>query len=352
MARLEARLARHAVPIDSTEFGALLAEVVGDRRLVCLGESHHFVHETYALRARVLRELGRLRFAVAGFEISRTDGARLDDHLSRRDLRALDRVNTFGYRTPDDLPYEGILADATDRYPSAAMRNEYEHLLRSLRDTPSKAGRWSVFGFDVDYAPGTAAERLVGVDDPIERARCETTLATSRRYDAAVRVAGTYEELRDPMAWREQLMFDHVQFELARKGPGAKVVLCGHNLHLAANTLIKIGGGVGPGGAMVPPLGAALRAAGHRPATIWMLHDHGVDSGPPPSSGVVAAPEGSLNRVLGRVGSEFAIAADALSELCEEWPIASIYNTVTSGVPAQQCDLIVFAAETTALRTS
>lgn len=81
MAHLEAQLARCAVPIDSNEFAGLLCDVVGARRLVCLGESHHFVHETYALRRRVLAVLGRCGFDVAGFEIARTDGARLDDQL-------------------------------------------------------------------------------------------------------------------------------------------------------------------------------------------------------------------------------------------------------------------------------
>ncbi len=352
MNQLDVRLARAAVPVDSAAFGDLISDVVGQRSLACIGESHHFVHETYVLRAQVLQVLARVGFSRAGFEIARTDGVRLDDYLVRGNRAALDRVGTFGYATPFDRPYSGVLAVPDGAYPAIGMRCEYEQLLASLRGCPSTAGPWSVFGFDIDYSPGIAAERLTDVVDRAERARCEATLEVSRRYDHAVRLANTYDELREPMAWRERIMVEHVEFELQRR-PQAKTALCGHNLHLgAANPVLEVAGTVGPGGGLAPPLGAALAALGHDAATIWMLHERGVDSGPPPSTGVVNAPKRSLNRRLASVGSWFAIRTDAVEEFGESWPISGIYNTVIEMVPAQQCEVILFAAETTALRTT
>ncbi len=350
MDRFRAEFARAAVPIDSDAFVDLITDVVGERALVSLGESHHFVHETYALRARVLRVLAGLEFSVAGFELARTDGVRLDDYVSGRDPGALDRVATFGYRTASDRPYAGLLEVPDGAYPTDGMCCEYRRLLDDLRAAPEPTHPWTVFGFDVDYTPGVAAERLSAVLDAEERTRSEATLAISRRYDAALRSASTYDDLREPMAWREQLMVDHVQFEFARH-PQAKTVLCGHNLHLAAaNPRLEVDGGVGPGGGRVPPLGAALRAAGHDAATIWMLHAAGIDSGPPPSTGVVESPRNSLNRRLAEIGTWFAIRCDDVAELARPWPIAGIYNSVTELTPSEQCDVLLFVAETTALR--
>ena len=354
MAALHSALREHAVPLDSRAFDDLIDEVVGDRRVVALGESHHFVHETYAIRSRVLRSLAGIGFAHVGFEIARTDGARLDDALSGRDPNALDRVSTFGYRHPDDRPYEGVLAVAPGVYPEAGMRAEYASLLDALRASLPPESSWRAFGFDIDYAAGAAAERLAELElsDAAERVRATATLSISRRYDDAVRAASSYDALRTPMAWREQLMAEHVEFELAAH-PDGRFALCAHNLHLAAyNPALDVPGAVGPGGGEVPPLGAALAAAGHRVATIWMLHADGVDCGPPPSNGRVRAPRATLNRALAAFGTSFAFRTDSIDELARPWRSSTIYDTVIEGVPAQQCDVIVFVANTTALRTT
>ncbi len=358
MAALHLALRKHVVPLDSRAFDELINGVVGDRRIVALGESHHFVHETYAIRARVLRSLAGLGFEHVGFEIARTDGIRLDEALSARDPNALDRVSTFGYRHPDDRPYEGVLATAPGVYPEAGMRAEYEALLDALRASPPSGSSWRAFGFDIDYAPGAAGERLQelessGVPDvEAERERATSTLSISRQYDAAVREASSYEGLRTPMAWRERLMTEHVEFELAAH-PNARFALCAHNLHLAPSSpAFADAGAVGPGGGEAPPLGVALASAGHRAATIWMLHADGVDCGPPPSNGRVCAARGTLNRELAEFGTSFAFRTDSIDELAVPWRSSTIYDTVIEGVPAQQCDVVVFVANTTALRTS
>src|SRR4051812_7096121 len=105
------RLARAAVPLDSTEWPSVVVELAGRHRVAALGESHHFVHETYELRMAVLDILATADFRHAGFEISRTDGATLDRYLESGDASVLHEVGSFGFLHPDDRPYStGILA--------------------------------------------------------------------------------------------------------------------------------------------------------------------------------------------------------------------------------------------------
>lgn len=246
-----------------------------------------------------------------------------------------------------------MLATPPGSYPHAAMRHEHEVLLAALRAHPPRSGTWSIFGFDVDYALGVASERLAAIDDPSERVRARATLEISRRYDEAVRAATSYADLAEPMAWREALMVDHVAYELAQRRAPVRAALCGHNLHVGrAEEPVAIAGGVGPGGGRVPPLGAALAQAGHDPVVVWMLHASGADSGPPPGTGRVDAPAGTLNRALAGVGSAFAVATADVRELARPWRVATIYDTVIECVPADRCDLIVFLEHTSSLRSA
>jgi hypothetical protein len=355
------RVRAAAVPLDSVARRDLFERAIGSRRIVALGESHHFVHETYALRAVVLDDLESFGFRHLGVEIARTDGVTLDHYLRTGSTQVLDRVGTFGYLGPGDRPYEGILGVGRDQYPAAELRGEYQRLLDGLRD-PGRgshavgAQRWSVFGFDIDYLPGVAAERLDTIQnlvgsDPVEVARARATLEVSRRYEEAVRAASDYAALSVPMAWRETLMTDHVLHELGRIGGDAKVVLAGHNLHVGAGAdRIEIAGGVGPGGGKVAPLGAALAANDVDSCCMWMLHDHGADSGPPPGDGRVRSVPGSLNAAFAQVGPAFAIATDALPEFDDVWAIASMFGGVVHGRPAELCDVLLFVAETSVLR--
>jgi erythromycin esterase len=59
---------------------AVLREVVGGARVVCLGESAHFVSEFYRLRDRMLRFLVRdLEFSAFVFESGLPEGLTVDD---------------------------------------------------------------------------------------------------------------------------------------------------------------------------------------------------------------------------------------------------------------------------------
>jgi erythromycin esterase-like protein len=343
------RFARAAIPLDSAELPGVVAETARPHRVAALGESHHFVHETYELRSSMLAVLGTAGFRHLGVEISRTDGAMLDRYLESGDVELLQEVGTFGFRHPDDRPYTtGILAAEPSTYPSGLMRAEYRRLLDRLRQRSPSRGRWSMFGFDIDYHPGLAAGRLSTVTDARERSRLEASLDVSRRYDTAVRRATSYEALAEPMAWREDVMREQVLDELARRPADEGMVLAGHNFHISPGSgRIEQGGGVGPGGGLVPPLGAQLAQRGITMSCMWMLHDHGSDSGPPPGDGVVRPVQGSLNAALAAAGSRFALPTRAVPELSEPWMIATMYGATIRAIPAASCDLILFVAATT-----
>lgn len=337
-----------AVELAVPGFADCLAEVVGSAAVVRLGESHHFVHEAFMVRRRVLELLGGLGFTQIGLELSPHDGARFDAYLASGDPTVLDGVGVFGARGTGDRDYAGLLAGVGRGYPVAGMRAESQRWLDALRATGMA---WSVFGFDVEYRPGLAADRLArGVEEP-ERARLAQALEVSRRYDAAVRAARSYAELAEPMAWREELMARQVLARLADR-PTARTVLIGHNLHVgAASDRIVLSAGIGPGGGRVPPMGTQLASAGVAGPCLWTLHDHGRDSGPPPGDGVIRSVPGSLNGALATLGqTPVALRTDADPCLARPWTIASMYATTARAVPAQACELILSAPVTSRLQ--
>lgn len=336
-----------SVRLADAAFEAMLADLVAESRVVMIGESHHFVHETFEVRARLLELLGRLGFTRVALELSPHDGAQLHAYLTSGDPESLDRVGLVGALGEGDRPYDGLLGEGVDRYPTAAMRFETVRWLDQLRRSRV---HWSLFGFDIEYLPGLAAERLTAISDPDGRQHLQDTLEISQRYDRAVRAARAYPELAEPMAWRENRMADHLRRELTRH-PDTRTVVIGHNLHIGAGSdRIDLAGAIGPGGGLVPPVGAQLAHSGITGPCLWSLHDHGHDSGPPPSDGVVRSIPGSLNATLGELGdTPVAVATGSIGCLQERWAIASMYGTTIDAVPAEVCDMILSIPRTTHL---
>lgn len=212
---------------------------------------------------------------------------------------------------------------------------------------------WGLYGFDIDYLPALATEHLPTITDPEEQRFLDDSLDTSRRYDHAVRNATTYPELAQPMAWREDHMTRQVVADHARH-PHNRNVLIGHNLHISASSeRIHLDGAIGPGGGLTPPLGTQLARHGITGPTIWILHDHGHDSGPPPSPGTIHTIPGTLNAALATLGnSHLAIPTHAATPLQRPWRVASMYGSTLTVVPAEVCDVIVSAPTTTPLETT
>lgn len=344
-----------AVEVAGPAFDELLLAAIGDAPIVLLGESHHGVHETYELRSRVLATLGRRGWRTLATEIAHADGIHLDRFLSDGDASHLDRVGTFGHRTPSTRPPEGVLAAQISAAPLDGYRVEIVRVLDELRAAGAEGERWHHVGVDVDYDP-TLAEALLEVDGPDAHPGVAATLELSRRYDAEVRAAATFDDLRAPMALRERVMALHA-LDAIDAAPGRRIVVCGHAFHITpAPPGGHIGGtelrdGIGPGGGIAPPLGAAI-AARHRGAVacIWLLHDHGRDLGGA-ADGVVRSVPGSLNAALADVGRDVAVRTADVPELSEPWAIATVHGATLQGVPAELCDVLVFVATTTELHT-
>jgi hypothetical protein len=133
-------------------------------------------------------------------------------------------------------------------------------------------------------------------------------LATTLRYATEAYPAATWEELRRPMATREELMWRHVDAVLddpALAGPTGRVALQAGSLHLLKDdtTIHDETPGIGPGGGRVPSIGHHVA---HRPdvgadgvLAVWMLCGRGRDANPlvPDQAGVAPIP-GTLNAAL------------------------------------------------------
>jgi hypothetical protein len=343
-----AELRRHAIAVDTPAFEQLLTDLTRDHTTVLFGESHHFVHETFAIRTRVLDILGQHGYTRLGLELSPHDGRQLDTYLHTGNPDVLDHVGLFGARGTTEAPPQGILADGADLYPHAAMRTETVRWLDHLRRQPTP---WSLYGFDIDYLPELATEHLPTPTDPDQRQQLDDSLAASRRYDQAVRNATTYPELTEPMAWREDQMTQHVLADRHRH-PHDRNVLIGHNLHISASShRIHLAGAIGPGGGLTPPLGTQLAQHGITGPTIWIIHDHGHDSGPPPSTGTIHTIPHTLNATLAALGDDpIALPTAHVEPLQQPWRIASMYGSSLTVIPAHACDLIVSAPTTTRLQ--
>jgi erythromycin esterase-like protein len=389
----------HAIPFDpDAEDGdperlAALDPLLEGRRLAFLGEADHFVHEKVAARLFVLRWLHARGWRRIGEEIAWSDGVRIDRFLATGDESALERIATFGYRggersDRDDRP-TGVMRELFANQPEAAFRAEHVRYLRALR----RLGGIRLFGFDVDYEPGVGYEvlaergtpappRVAGESLDAEIARIDAALAglgenrrelarglrTLRESLAYVRLAHpapSWDALRPAMALREQLMLEHVRHAMAELEPDEKLVLLGHDLHLARDDsrIRKRGGGVGPGGDRVPCLGTQLCAAPGRADgdvfAVWVLHDRGESSVPRPGGDRrVRSPRGSLNSLLAEVAEEVgpAFALPTCSDdprarpLRDEAIVAFMYDARVRARVVEQADVVVFVRDVSPMR--
>lgn len=346
-----AGLAQRAVAFDDRDaLASLLGRAVDDRPIVLAGESHHGAHETYVVRAALLDALGRRGWRTLVAEIAHADGIHLDRYLADGDAAHLDRVGTFGHRLAATREPTGILAAQLRAVPFAGYRHEMARTLDRLRAVAGDR-RWHHVGFDIDGDPALA-QVLLDADGVAAHTGIAATIDASRRYEAAVRAASTWDDLRLPMAWREEVMAIHA-IDAVRSVPDHRAVICGHAFHITpALQRIELDGGIGPGGGHVPPVGAAVAAAfPGETACVWLLNDHGCEVGGAPD-GIVRSVPGSLNAALAATGDRFAVCTADVPELQRPWTIATVHGATLRGVPAELCDVLVFIATTTELQRS
>ncbi|MDP9384974.1 MAG: erythromycin esterase family protein, partial [Actinomycetota bacterium] len=138
-----------------------LPELVGDARLVLLGEATHGTHEFYAVRARLTRHL----VVERGFR-----GVALE-----ADWPATARVNDYVQGVSDEADARAALDDFAARFPVWMWRNEvFLELVRDLRGTGT-----GVYGLDLYGLRASMAQVVEYLDsvDPEAAARARSRYA-------------------------------------------------------------------------------------------------------------------------------------------------------------------------------
>lgn len=146
-----------------------LMKLVGDARLVLLGEASHGSHEFYRERARITRRLiGEAGFTAVAIEGDWPDAYRVnryvrglsDDGDAEEALRGFRRFPTWMWRNADVVDFVGWLREHNDTLPSRA----------------AKTGFYGLDLYSLDTSMHAVVEFLDRVDPPAgERAR--------RRYE-------------------------------------------------------------------------------------------------------------------------------------------------------------------------
>ena len=117
------RAEAHVLSGDHDDYDALLA-LIGDARIVLLGEASHGTHEFYRERARISKRLiGELGFTAVAIEGDWPDAYRVNHYVrgggedkdSEEALGGFARFPTWMWRNADVLDFVGWLRAHNDR---------------------------------------------------------------------------------------------------------------------------------------------------------------------------------------------------------------------------------------------
>ena len=333
-----------------------MVDEIASARVVFLGETNHFIHEKTDFRRWWLGALGIRKRLVVCEEIAHLDGVEIDGYLRDGDRRHLDRVATFGYEgrqrsDRDDWPP----VFKTSAYPHAGMRTEHERLYAALR----REGRVERFmGFDVDADGAGPVERVPDESLVHELARLEAmdeaplAQIESLRYLSLMAGATEFEQTRDAMAFREDVMKRRLKALVTQTDPSLLIVVLAHAFHLAKDDAgFGAASGVGPGGGQASSLGHYLtQECGFDTRAVWMLYGAGEDS--QPIEGLPTTldyPTTSLNQTLLAELSEVGLLPKPPPGMVG---IGHLYNTVAEVDLACQADCVMFFPAVSPLDTA
>ncbi|GAA2086831.1 erythromycin esterase family protein [Actinomadura alba] len=169
--RMSAAFVDEGVPPEETLFG-----LVGDARMVLIGEASHGTHEFYAARAEMTRRLierrGFCGVAVDAdwpdaYRVNRYVRGRSDDVTAEEALRGFERFPAWMWRNSVVLDFVGWLRERNDR----------------VGDEPRKAG---FYGLDL-YGLRRSAQEVVSY---LERVDPEAAARARERYSCFDHVGG------------------------------------------------------------------------------------------------------------------------------------------------------------------
>ena len=271
---------------DESDYDALL-ELIGDARLVLLGEASHGTHEFYRERARITRRLIEERgFTAVAVEGDWPDADRVsryvkgagDDGDAEEALRGFRRFPTWMWRNAEVLDFVGWLRTHNEQLTPAqksvgfygldlySMNSSMEAVVAYLEDVdPAAASRARLryeclHPFSQDSS-GYGEAVLLGVSEPCRKRVLEQLVELRRHAGDYLREDGLIAEDRYFLAeqnatvvanaeeyyrtmfgspapsWnlRDRHMADTVdqlQVHLARHGDAGKIVVWEHNSHV------------------------------------------------------------------------------------------------------------------------
>jgi erythromycin esterase len=262
-----------ATPVASLELGAdpadlaALKRIVGDARIVALGEATHGSHEFFAFKARAFEFLAR----ECGFT----------DFVMESDWAAARVANAWVERG------EGTLDTALSSLAGLWRTEEYRALLEWMRAwnaDPAHARKLRIHGMDLpaqgpELARGVRAalarvdpdiaeavapvlerlgsgaaveesdvEGVLGLFDELRDGFLETSgeaeweLARQRTAVLVQRLRSSQKRGLDQMGFRDRCMADNVRWIARQAGPDGRVVVSAHNGHVSRDALARVEG--------------------------------------------------------------------------------------------------------------
>lgn len=274
-----------ARPLISLEPGtdpsdlAPLRAIVGDARILALGEATHGSHEFFAFKRRALeflvRELGFTDFAMETDWVQALTANEYVEH-GRGDLAGALRSLSSLWRTEE---YRGLLEwmRAWNADPAHARKIRLHGLDLAAPGPTARRLQEYLARVDPDVADGVepVVERLGNgqaveesdlegllalfeeLRDPFVAAAGEREWALHRQHVVAL-IQGAAQRARrghDATSFRDRCMADNARWILRTAGPDARLVLSAHNGHVSRAGLTEV-----PGYGTIESIGRALSA--------------------------------------------------------------------------------------------
>jgi erythromycin esterase len=266
-------------PADNLDDLEPLRKLVGDARIVSLGEATHGTREFFQMKHRILRFLvERMGFTAFAIEASWPEANRLDRYVRagegdpaellsglyfwtwntdevlqmiqwmRRYNESGGSVGFYGF----DMQFPGMAIDnvarfvaAVDRGASTEFAQRYECLAQYANDATGRSP-----------SPGYGAQSAAYRDACLQDLRWvqDTLISRQAPYEAAsspvewaravqsARVAVQYEEMSSSRRSRDLAMADNAKWILDQLPAGGKIALWAHNGHVSSSSGATMGG--------------------------------------------------------------------------------------------------------------
>lgn len=260
-------------PNASYEDLEALREIVGDARIVLLGEQTHGTHEFFTMRHRVIRFLvEELGFNALAVEAPWGPGNAVNDYIHGVDLdgrAVMEGMQYWTFATYEaldmiewmrDFNAEAYEADQIDFYgmdmqiPKASMANVVAKLNSVSAEASAKAEAAYACFYDYQSFAGlekkeqdVCADQTRSIYEMVESREVEIASIFSKAeyehllQETRVVVQGLELSTDSTNAARDRGMAENVAWVLEQSGPDGKVIAWAHNAHIAQN-LGRLGG--------------------------------------------------------------------------------------------------------------